>query len=480
MSLLEIQNLKVHLAREPQTTLVREVGFTVSEGQWLTLLGSSGSGKTVTALSIVQLLEAGLVIDPVSKIVFKGQDLLDLNAIQMRKVRREQIGMIFQDPGLALNPVRTIQSQLQEAYVGKMTPTQALEAVQMQHIPRVLAAYPHQLSGGMKQRIMIAMNLMRGVELLICDEATSALDAALVNDFLKLLKALQKQYALGILWISHQLHTVREVTDDFIVMAEGQLIERVIKDKLANHSLHPVTQNLVRASELTYLNPPATVAVQPLLTVSNMTVGYPRHTFWGKKEHFEVTVQDFRIQKGEIIALMGGSGCGKSTFARALAGLTAYTGQVTYSNGFTKGSIQWIPQDPFMAFNPRRTIYQSLEDALWDTPDRTLHQALIEVKTIAVGLKTTLLSRYPHELSGGQKQRFSIARALLRTPQLLICDEVTSSIDVLQQQQVLELLHMLHQTEQLSILLITHDAALAARFAHRVVDFKTLLAVKTQ
>lgn len=472
MSLLEIQNLQVQLARAPQTTLVREVGFKVSEGQWLTLLGSSGSGKTVTALSIVQLLEAGLTIHSESQIMFKGQDLLDLNALQMRKVRREQIGMIFQDPGLALNPVRTIKSQLQEAYVGKMTPTQALEAVQMQDIPRVLANYPHQLSGGMKQRIMIAMNLMRGVGLLICDEATSALDAALVSDFLSLLKGLQKQYALGILWISHQLHTVREVTDDFIVMAEGQLIERVTKDKLANHSLHPVTQQLVRASELTYLKTPATVAAQPLLTVSQMKVGYPVQALWGKKEHFEVTVGHFSIQKGEIIALMGASGCGKSTFARALAGLSAYKGTVSYGEGFSKGMIQWIPQDPFTAFNPRRTVYQSLEDALWDRPK---DRALIEAKTSAVGLKTELLARYPHELSGGQKQRFSIARALLRAPQLLICDEVTSSIDVLQQQQVLELLHLLHKTEQLSILLITHDAALAEKFAHRVVEFKALL-----
>ncbi|SCC64400.1 microcin C ABC transporter ATP-binding protein YejF [Kosakonia oryziphila] len=496
--LLSIDSLSIAF-RQQQTlhTVVSDLSLRIEAGETLALVGESGSGKSVSALSILRLLPSPPVVYPGGDILFHGESLLHASERTLRGVRGNTIAMIFQEPMVSLNPLHTLEKQLYEVLsLHRGTRREAARAEILDCLDRVgirnarqrLGDFPHQFSGGERQRVMIAMALLTRPELLIADEPTTALDVSVQAQILKLLRELRDELNMGLLFITHDLGIVRKLADNVAVMQNGRCVEQNSAQALFSAPEHPYTQRLLN-SEPSGDPVPLPEDAQPLLEVQNLGVSFPVYKGIFKRvvAHNQVVRNiNFSLRAGETLGLVGESGSGKSTTGLALLRLVASQGTIFFAGKPlhlwnrqqmlpVRHRIQVVFQDPNSALNPRLNAQQIIEEGL-----RVHHPALtrdareqrvIEVMQ-EVGLDPETRRRFPGEFSGGQRQRIAIARALILKPELIILDEPTSSLDRTVQAQILTLLKSLQQTHRLAYIFISHDLQVIRALCHQVIVLK--------
>lgn len=496
-TLLEIRQLQTHLFSGGQLIkAVDDVSFRIPKGETFCLVGESGSGKSITALSVIRLLPQGIATNPGGEILFNGQNLLQLAEADLRTIRGAQIAMIFQEPMTSLNPVFTIGEQIVEAlqlHNPDMTDEeaaekaiQALEQVQIPEPRERFNTYPHQLSGGQRQRVMIAMALACEPELLIADEPTTALDVTVQAEILRLMQKLQAETGMSLLFITHDFGVVAQMAHQVGVMQQGKLVEIGRTEQVLNNPQHPYTQKLLASvpENLVRLKPaePMLVAVEqseqnttPLIQIRDLNVWFPV-----KKGLFRRTVDHVKavdgvslaIAHGQIMALVGESGCGKTTLGRAILQLEKPTAGSIHLEGQEltqlsaaelrplRPKMQIAFQDPQSSLNPRLLVETTLTEPMQahnigvSDEDRIERAAQV---LESVQLKRDYLWRYPHEFSGGQRQRIGLARALVLNPAFIVCDEITSALDVSVQAEILQLLLKIREERNLTLLFITHN-----------------------
>lgn len=570
LPLLEVLGLKTWLGNNKQPLrAVDGVDFKINKGETFALLGESGCGKSMTALSLLKLNPEPVSRIEAGSIILSGENLLHLSEVQMQAIRGRRIAMIFQEPQSSLNPVLSVGEQIGEclkyhfSLTGDVLKKRIIELLESVGIPdpmQRIKEYPHQLSGGMKQRVMIAMALAGEPELLIADEPTTALDVTTQAQILDLLKDIQSKTGMAILLISHDLAVVSQIADHIAVMYAGQIVETASREALFSSHQHPYTYKLFdalpteqkREQRLTVikgsvptltesfdgcrfadrceyawqdchssipewfedeqhgvrchlLDPESDIehvmfeqqynfshlsevlpADKAVLNVKNLKVHFPIRKGLFQREIGSIKAVDgvdIVLKQAETVALVGESGCGKTTVGKGILQLVPVTsGQVNYyDNELTKlsqrelkqhrSAIQIVFQDPFSSMNPRMTVARIIEEALLDTQyvkNSDVKSKRVDELLVRVGLSAEIKHRYPHEFSGGQRQRICIARALATEPEVIICDEPTSALDVSVQAQILNLLREIQHEFGLSYLFITHNISVVNYLAHRV------------
>jgi peptide/nickel transport system ATP-binding protein len=483
--LLEVRNLSVtfHTARGP-VAAVKGVSWSINRGEVLAILGESGSGKSVSASAVMDLIDCPPGEITSGEILYEGRDLLQMSAAERRAINGKRIAMIFQDPLSHLNPVYTVGWQIAEALVVHGTLRAEAQAKTLELIAKVgilapteaAAKYPHQFSGGQRQRLMIAMALALRPDVLIADEPTTALDVTVQAQILALLQDLQRETGMALLIITHDLGVVAEIADKVVVMNKGEIVEQGSAAEVYANPQHPYTKRLIGAAPGNGLMHDTGPVCEPILRLEKVSKRYG--AFDALKE------VSFELREGETLAIVGESGSGKSTTARLLLQLEAATSGRAIYNGrdlFTmtprelfaiRRDIQMVFQDPTQSLNPRMTVYQLISEA-WAIHREVLPKAKwrgrVEELLEQVGLTAEHMHRHPHQFSGGQRQRIAIARALALEPRVIVCDEAVSALDVQVQAQVIDLLDGLKDRLGLSYIFIAHDLPVVRDFADRVI-----------
>jgi peptide/nickel transport system ATP-binding protein len=503
---LRVENLCVD-ARTPEglKRVLDDISFDLEPGETLCLAGESGSGKSVTSLSIMGLLPKASLRVASGSIILGDQDLTRLSNSQMRHVRGGEIAMIFQEPMTSLNPVMSIGAQLSEAIRehqqvanAETIARQMLEAVQIADPARRLKQYPHELSGGMRQRVMIAMALSCRPKVLIADEPTTALDVTVQAQILTLMRELKGEFGTSIVMITHDMGVVAEMADRVAIMQHGRIVEqRASLDLFANPS-EPYTRKLLaavpRLGALAGTDGPPRVstdapqtkeqATAPILNVQDLSVSYGKGSgMLFRRQAPSATVRNisFQIMPAETMGLVGESGSGKSTTGKAVLGLIPFSGTVQL-DGYdisrlshhemrpVRRSAQMIFQDPYASLDPRMSVGRAIAEPMTIHGIGTAAERRERVADLLrrVGLTPDAATRYPHEFSGGQRQRICIARALALEPKLIVADESVAALDVSVRAQVLDLMLELQETMGLAYLFISHDMAVIERMSHKV------------
>ncbi|MEG9884267.1 MAG: ABC transporter ATP-binding protein [Hyphomicrobiales bacterium] len=524
MALISVETLNVAFGTN---RVVENLGFSLSAGQTLALVGESGSGKSLTALSIMRLAEMAGATYVGGHIMFTGRggrvDLMAAGQSDMRAIRGNEIAMIFQEPMTSLNPVFTIGEQIAESLIvhekldradARAETKRLLDMVRLADRDTLVKRYPHELSGGMRQRVMIAMALACRPKLLIADEPTTALDVTIQAQILALLRELQGELGMAMLFITHDMGVVAEIAHDVCVMWRGKKVEGTSSAEIFANPRHPYTQTLLAAAprlgEMTGEDCPKRLPLlvmdngegrrigverrqktacydkPPLLRVRDLTVRFDvRKGFPSRPTHRVHAVEkvSFDIFPGETLALVGESGSGKSTIGRSIQQLQAATSgyvevmgaPLAIMNGKEKRrlcrDIQYIFQDPFASLDPRKTVGFSIAEPIVThrlLRGKTAIGNRIDALLERVGLSSAHADRYPHEFSGGQRQRICIARALASRPKLIIADEALSALDVSIQAQIIDLFMELQEEQGLAYLFISHDMAVVERISHRI------------
>ena len=494
--LLSIIDLSIAFktGQHSQNQVVDAISFDINEQETVALVGESGSGKSVTALSILRLLSKERVIYPSGDIIFEDKSLLHASEKELRKIRGNEISMIFQEPMVSLNPLHTVEKQLYEVLSlhRGMRRNEARSEI-LQYLDRVgikdpkskLASYPHQLSGGERQRVMIAMAILTHPKLLIADEPTTALDVSVQGQIIELLKELKKELNMSMLFISHNLGIVKKLADKVAVMQDGQLVEFNNKQRIFLRPQQEYTQTLLNSQPSGEPVPlPDTPGILLNVNHLNVEVVTQKRLFSSKKKKIVDNI-GFAVHQGETVGIVGESGSGKSTSALAILRLIKSKGDILFDSHPIqnlsgkkllpfRSRIQVVFQDPFSSLNPRFNVEQIISEGLMTHKKLTKterEQAVIDIM-LEVGLDPEMRFRYPNEFSGGQRQRIAIARALILQPELLILDEPTSSLDHTIQKQIINLLKSLQEKHHLSYLFISHDLALVYSICHQIVVMK--------
>lgn len=495
--LLNVTNLSVDFRiNNKQVHAVKNVSFQLEKGKTLALVGESGSGKSVSALSILQLLPYPTASHPSGSILVNGQEVMNLNTDQLRKIRGNQVSMIFQEPMTSLNPLHRVEKQIREVlFLHKgLTGTEAtarvlelLTLVGIRDPQQKLLAYPHELSGGQRQRVMIAMALANEPELLIADEPTTALDVTIQAQILQLLAELQKKLGMAILLITHDLGIVRHYSDQVCIMSQGEIVESGDTAKVFAAPQHEYSMMLLRAEPK---GEPAAVPAQSemLLSTNALDVWFPiKKGVLGRVVDYVRAVNAINIDlhQGHTLGIVGESGSGKTTLGLALIRLIESKGLIQFEKGTISGltqsqmrplrrEIQIVFQDPFGSLSPRMSIAEIIGEGLTihDKGNEKQHERLVIDVLKEVGLDPDTRHRYPHEFSGGQRQRVAIARALILKPKLIILDEPTSALDRTVQAQIVDLLRSLQLKHQLSYIFISHDLAVVKALSHEIIVMK--------
>jgi len=493
---LKVQDLTVSVRTESGLRpLVSNLSFSLRRGETLAIAGESGSGKSITSLAIMGLLPPPAVRVTGGSIRLGDTDLTALPEAELRAVRGDRVAMIFQEPMTSLNPVLTVGMQLVEAIrahevvsraEAKARALEALRAVRLSQPERRMTQYPHELSGGMRQRVMIAMALALRPEVLIADEPTTALDVTVQREVLDLLRDLQRDLGTAIILITHDMGVVAEMASRVIVMREGRMVEEGDVAQIFHAPVADYTRELLAAVPRMGKGAarPVVAQTEVIARLADVQVGFDiRGGLLGRTTHRVHAVEgvSFDIRRGETFALVGESGCGKSTIARALVGLVPIGGTIeiagkSFANLDTAGQkalrrrVQIVFQDPMAALDPRMTVGDLIAEPLviHQIGDRASQTARVADLLERVGLSRDQMARYPHEFSGGQRQRICIARALALQPDLIIADESVSALDVSVQARVLDLLQALKQEFGIALLFISHDMAVVENIADRV------------
>jgi microcin C transport system ATP-binding protein len=494
-ALLEVKDLSVLFRQGGKETLaVDHVSFSINKGETLALVGESGSGKSVSANSILKLLSYPAASHPTGSIYFKGENLLDANEADLRRVRGNDITMIFQEPMTSLNPLHSVEQQIGEVLelhtdlTGDKQRARIIEMLTKVGIrdPETrLKDFPHQLSGGQRQRVMIAMALANNPDLLIADEPTTALDVTVQAQILKLLKDLQAETGMALLLITHDLGIVRNMADKVCVMRKGKVVEAGnAKDVFANPQ-HEYTQMLLSAEpkgRATPVKPDAETIVQG----DNVKVWFPiRRGFLRRTIGHIKAVDgiDFAIRAGETLGVVGESGSGKTTLGLATLRLIPSEGELRFRFQRIDGlkskemrplrkDMQVVFQDPFGSLSPRMSVAQIVEEGLViQNSNMSADERRSRVSTALseVGLDPETMDRYPHEFSGGQRQRIAIARALALEPKFILLDEPTSALDMSVQAQVVELLRTIQAKHNIAYMFVSHDLKVVRALANKVI-----------
>ena len=518
--LLSIEGLSVEFGAD---RVVDDLSFSVEPGKTVAIVGESGSGKSVTSLSTMRLADMMGATFAAGRIMFAGKDLLQASQKEMRSIRGKEIAMIFQEPMTSLNPLFTIGDQISEVLIlhEKMSKaaaaTEAERLLAMVRLPDgkgLLERYPHQLSGGMRQRVMIAMALACRPKLLIADEPTTALDVTIQAQILNIIRDLQKDLGMGMIFITHDMGVVAEMADHVVVMWKGKKVEEGPVREIFENPQHAYTRTLLaavpRLGSMTgedfpkrlpltvledgepkivgeeRLQDTARYDEKPLLSVKDLYVRFDiRKTLLGRATHrlSAISKVGFDIYPGETLALVGESGSGKSTIGRTIQQLqTAMAGEISFEGKSyssmsaaerfrMRQQVQYIFQDPFASLDPRKTVGFSIAEPINThslIADRKAVRRRVDELLERVGLSSAHAERYPHEFSGGQRQRVCIARALASDPKLIIADEALSALDVSIQAQIINLFMDLQAERGLSYLFISHDMAVVEKISHRV------------
>jgi peptide/nickel transport system ATP-binding protein len=483
MSLLEIEKLTLSIGK---TRILKDVDLAVEQGEVVGLIGESGSGKSMTALTVMRLLPQ--MMQATGRVSFDGIDILAAPEAAMNRLRGDDIGMVFQEPMTALNPVKTIGEQVAEGIRWHTGASRADAEEQARRIlDRVglpaekfpLSRFPHELSGGQRQRVVIAIACALKPKLLIADEPTTALDVVLQAQILDLLRDLVDERKMGLLLISHDLAVVADMADRITVMRHGEVRETGEAAKILTEQAHPYTRQLALASTHVPDRRPRRAEAAPLLEVASVTKDYPgrRVSLFAKPAPFRaVDDVSFSVREGQSVALVGRSGCGKSTLARMILALDRPTGGAIRLDGVETGTLsesalkparrkmQVVFQDPYGSFDPRHKVERLVAEPLHlleKQPTAAERREMVAAALNEVGLAPRDMEKYPHEFSGGQRQRISIARAIITRPKLVVADEPVSALDVSIRAQILDLFADLNGRLGVAYLFITHDLTVA-------------------
>jgi microcin C transport system ATP-binding protein len=492
--LLSIRDLSIafgHGARE--VLAVDRVSFEIRKGETMALVGESGSGKSITALSVMKLLPYPAAHHPSGSIKFQGRELLTMSERQIRDVRGNDITIIFQEPMTSLNPLHTIEKQIREilslhqglnAGAARAKIIELLGQVGIPDPAGRLGSYPHQLSGGQRQRVMIAMALANKPDLLIADEPTTALDVTVQAQILKLLKDIQTQLGMSMLFITHDLGIVRKLADRVCVMQRGKIVEQGEVERVFTAPEHPYTRALLAAEpkpDPALPKPDAPIVIE----TKDLKVWFPVKRGVMRKVVGHIKAVDgvsIELRKGETLGVVGESGSGKTTLGLAILRLISSTGPIVFMGHAIEGlkfkqmrpfrhDMQIVFQDPYGSLSPRMAVSDIVEEGLWvhhPGLSRTEREQRVVAALNGVGLDPATRFRYPHEFSGGQRQRIAVARALALEPTFIVLDEPTSALDMLIQSQMVDLLRDLQKRHDLTYMFISHDLRVVAALASRL------------
>jgi microcin C transport system ATP-binding protein len=502
--LLEVEDLSVEFRQGSQITrAVDHVSFTIDKGETVALVGESGSGKSVTALSILKLLPYPAARHPGGSIKFKGEELLDSDERDLRRVRGNDITMVFQEPMTSLNPLHTIEQQIGEilelhttlrASQRRKRTIELLQEVGIREAESRLNSYPHQLSGGQRQRVMIAMALANNPDLFIADEPTTALDVTVQAQILELLRDLQAEYGMALLLITHDLGIVRHMAKRVCVMRAGRIVEAGPTEDVFAAPKHPYTKQLIEA-EPKGSPPKPNPKAATVLTTDNLKVWFPVKRGFMRRVIGHIKAVDgvsIEVKEGQTLGVVGESGSGKTTLGLAVLRLIHSQGPIVYLgkriDNFDaqemrplRKEMQIVFQDPYGSLSPRLSIRQIVEEGLviqkkdlsFEQREERVAQALSEV-----GIDPQSMERYPHEFSGGQRQRIAVARALALDPKFVMLDEPTSALDMAVQAQIVDLLRELQQKHNLAYLFISHDLKVIRALSNYVVVLRNGIIVE--
>ena len=498
MSLLSISDLTITF---DGTKVVDGVSLALEKGEVLAIVGESGSGKSLTALSVLKLLPGNAKLS--GNVKFNDELLFTKSERAMERIRGNKVGMIFQEPMTALNPLHPIARQILEPYcwhkklamksrAAKAKLLELYAAVGLQHLAERGTVYPHQLSGGERQRVMIAMSIANDPELLIADEPTTALDVTLQAQILKLLKSLQQERQMGMIFITHDLLIVQQIADRVAVMQDGKIVESGnVKDIFAAPK-HAYTKMLLAAAPQG-VAAPIKADAKEIIACEKLSVDFlVKSPVLRRTLRTVHAVQDvsFSLRSGETIGVVGESGSGKSSLGFALLRLVSSTGPIVFLGNrmdsfnaqqlrHARSDAQIVFQDPFSSLNPRMSVGEIVAEGLkLHAPKGTDYNARVDEILKQVGLDPVIKHRYPHEFSGGQRQRIAIARAMILKPKLVVLDEPTSALDMSVQRQVLELLKAIQKSHDLAYIFISHDLRVIQSMAHQVIVLKRGIVVE--
>ena len=497
-TLLSVRDLAVRFGAGGRAVdAVRGVSFDLHRGETLALVGESGSGKSVTALSVLQLLPYPMASHPAGSIRFRDDELVGAAEPVLRRIRGNRIAMVFQEPMTSLNPLHSIERQINEVLIlhkgldragARARTLELLRLVGLPEAEKRLDAYPHQLSGGQRQRVMIAMALANEPDVLIADEPTTALDVTIQAQILKLLKDLQQKMGMALLLITHDLNIVRNVADRVCVMTDGLIVEAGPVAEVFGQPNHAYTKKLLAAepkgvAAVAAADAPVVAEALDLKVWFPITAGLFRRTIGHIKAVDGVSLS---IRAGETLGVVGESGSGKSTLAYALLRLQQSTGQIRFRGQDLHGrswaemrplrrEMQIVFQDPFDSLSPRLSIFHIVAEGLQVHgigASESERRAMVAEALREVGLDPASMDRYPHEFSGGQRQRIAIARAMVLKPKFVVLDEPTSALDMSVQAQIVDLLRDLQEKHGLAYLFISHDLRVVRALADRVMVMK--------
>jgi microcin C transport system ATP-binding protein len=476
---------------------VRHVSFDINAGETVALVGESGSGKSVTALSILQLLPYPVARHPSGSIQFQGTEVMGAGEVALRKIRGNRVSMIFQEPMSSLNPLHTVQKQISETLVlhkgmsesaARSRSLELLKLVGVANAEQRLTAYPHELSGGQRQRVMIAMALANEPDLLIADEPTTALDVTIQAQILKLLKDLQAEFGMAMLFITHDLGIVRKIADRVCVMREGEIVEAKETAQLFSKPEHEYTQRLLAAEPKGTKTTPQ-IGAPLVIEGDDIKVWFPI-----KKGLLRRTVDHVRavdgitvtVHAGQTVGVVGESGSGKTTLGMALLRLEQSKGDIRFEGRDIQGlseselrplrrQMQVVFQDPYGSLSPRMSIGEIIAEGIKihdPGGDDAARDAQVIEALQEVDLEPESRFRYPHEFSGGQRQRIAIARAIVLKPRFIVLDEPTSALDMSVQAQIVDLLNALQRKYGLAYLFISHDLKVVRALSDHVIVMK--------
>ncbi len=502
--LLSVRDLSVAFTQGGHDTLaVDRISFDIAQGETVALVGESGSGKSVSALSILKLLPYPPASHPSGQILFNGEDLLDKDETDLRRVRGNDITMIFQEPMTSLNPLHTIEDQIGEVLklhqgmgdkAARQRTLALLEEVGIREPEKRMSAYPHQLSGGQRQRVMIAMALANKPKLLIADEPTTALDVTVQAQILELLAELKSAQGMSMLFITHDLGIVRKIADRVCVMTGGKIVETGPTKEIFDNPQHAYTRHLLAAEPKG--NPPsANLSAEPVMHGEQIKVWFPIKQGFLRRtvDHVKaVDGIDVTIRAGQTLGVVGESGSGKTTLGLALSRMISSEGVIRFGdkdiNKYSfrdmrplRRALQIVFQDPYGSLSPRMSISDIIAEGLQVhepglTPDQRDERVVAALKEVNLDPENRF--RYPHEFSGGQRQRIAIARAMVLNPRFVMLDEPTSALDMSVQAQVVDLLRALQQKHNLAYLFISHDLKVVKALANDVLVMRNGKAVE--